>query len=118
MEGVKEWLDEMVTKGVVIGVVAGILKIMQDVRVKSFKWHIAITDLFASSVVGYSVYEWASEAKSLHEWQIIMITVILSLNAFLVVKILTDPKMITLLIRGWLKSNVNTDEITKDADSK
>lgn len=110
MDNFKEWIVMIFTKGLIIGIFAGLLKIMQDMRTRTFKWYIALTDLFASMVVGYSIYEWASEAKSLHEWQKIMITVILSLNAFLVVKILTDPKMITLLIRNWIK--VNTNELT------
>lgn len=118
IDGLEKFFYAILTKGLAIGLFAGILKIMQDIRIKSFRWHIALTDLFASGVVGYSIYEWASEAKSLHEWQVILITVILSLNAFLVVKILTDPKMITMLIKNWLKVNANVEESDSKKDEK
>ena len=38
-------------KGFMIGFLSGLMKVMQDIRMKSFVWYVALTDVFASSVV-------------------------------------------------------------------
>lgn len=96
----------LMSKGTMIGLFSGILKAMQDLRTKSFKWYIAVTDIFAATVVGYTVYEWAGESENLAEWQIILLTVILSLNAFLVVGFLTNPKVVALIFKSIIKINI------------
>ena len=93
-------------KGFTIGFFAGLLKILQDVRLKAFIWYVALTDIVASSIIGYSVYSWASESSSLKEWQVITLTVMLSLNAFFVIKLVTSPKVINMLIKTWFKVDV------------
>ncbi len=93
----------LTSKGTLIGLIAGFLKVMQDIREGRFKWVIATTDITASSIVGYSIYSWASESQTLASWQIIGLTVMFSLNAFLVIKIITEPDLIKQLLRGWFK---------------
>ena len=76
----------MESKGFLIGFFSGLIKILQDVRMHTFKWYIALTDVFASTIVGYSVYSWSSESDSLEKWQVISMTVMLSLNAFFLLR--------------------------------
>ena len=98
------------SQGFLIGFFSGLLKMMQDIRNGNFKWFIAITDITASSVVGYSIFEWSSESKSLADWQVIGLTIMLSLNAFFVVKIITNPNLIKKLLSSWFKINLKDEE--------
>ncbi len=97
----------LMSKGTAIGLFSGLLKLMQDIRNGVFKWYIALTDIVASTVVGYSVYEWAGESQRLDKWQVIILTIMLSLNAFVVVKILTNPKVVTALFKTVTKIDVD-----------
>ncbi len=96
-----------------IGFFAGVLKIMQDVRASRFKWIIAITDLSAATIVGYSVYQWASESNRLASWQVVGLTVMFSLNAFLVIKIITEPSLVKKIIQSWFKVDLNDNNNEK-----
>jgi len=92
-----------------IGFLAGVLKIMQDLRNAKFRWLIAITDLSASTIVGYSVYAWASESNQLANWQVIGLTIMFSLNAFLVIKIITEPTVVRNIIQSWFKIDLENN---------
>lgn len=92
-----------------IGFLAGILKIMQDLRNAKFRWLIAITDLSASTIVGYSVYVWASESNQLANWQVIGLTIMFSLNAFVVIKIITEPTVVRNIIQSWFKIDLENN---------
>ena len=39
-------------KGLLIGLFSGLLKVMQDVRLKSFNWIVALTDIFVQEKQG------------------------------------------------------------------
>ena len=103
----------IVSKGTLIGLFSGILKVMQDIRTKTFKWYLALTDIFGSTIVGYTMYEWASESETLKNWQIILITVIFSLNAFVFIGVLTNPKVLGILVKKYTKIDIS-DEIKED----
>ena len=97
------------SQGFLIGFFCGLLKIMQDIRNNNFKLLIVITDISASSVVGYSIHQWASESDKLSNWQVVVLTIILSLNAFFVVKIITSPKLIKGLLATWFKVDLKDE---------
>ncbi len=107
---IAEIISIIKTKGFLIGFFSALMKVMQDVRGATFKWVIALTDLIAGTSVGYSVYQWSSESEQLANWQIYGLTIMFSLNAFLVVKIVTEPKIVQQLIKSWFKIDVSDDK--------
>lgn len=98
------------TKGFIIGFFAGLLKVMQNIRAGTFRWVIALTDMAASIIAGYCVYEWASDSKALDEWQVIFLTLVIALNTFIVVRLFTDPEMFRNLIKSWFKVDIGSGE--------
>ena len=108
------------SKGFLIGLFMGLLKTFQDIRaeysnnpkfsIKDVKWFIVFTDLFASTFVGYTVYEWSSESDILSSLQVTGLTIFLSINSFIVIKVITDPKLVKKLIGGWIKSKTEIKE--------
>lgn len=103
-------LKIMETKGFIIGFFSGLLKVMQNIRSGTFKWMIAITDMVAAIIAGYSVYQWASDSEVLDEWQVVFLTIVIALNTFIVVRLFTDPVMFRRMIKSWFKVDIGNEK--------
>lgn len=103
------------SKGALIGFFGGLLKVMQDARLGLFKWVKATTELIASTGVGVIMFEWINESSSLSGWKVNFLTLLFSLNAFLLVKVFTDPEVLKAIIGTWIKK---IPEINKENDTK
>lgn len=89
------------SKGTLIGFFAGIVKIMQSIRLGTFKWLIAMTDLVAGALVGYTTWELAMGVETLSSWQQYVLTIFASLNAFIIIGIITDKEFVKNKIEEW-----------------
>ena len=106
IENIREFLENAITsKGFWISLLATIMKIVLSIRQQKFHWFIALSDFLFGTLAGYSTYEWASESASLSHFQIIVLTLLSSLNAFLIVMLITDPKIIKVLLNRYLRTN-------------
>ncbi len=86
-------------KGVIIGFLAGFTKGVYHMRAGSFIWYAVLGDIVLATLTGYTVYEFANESKILASWQVYLLTLMLSLNAFLVVGLLLDPTKFWALLK-------------------
>ena len=107
---IKAILIFFLSKGTYLGFISGLFKVMLDVRENKFKWKIALSDLIGSTAMGYTVYAWAGESETLQAWQVYFITVFMSINAFVVIKIITEPDLVKKLFRTYFKIHDNEDE--------
>ena len=81
-------------KGLLIGFFTGLLKIMYSIRNGDFNWKLALTDLFGAVIVGYSTWALLLEYTESINWQNYIITVVMALNAFILVGFLMNPKLL------------------------
>jgi len=58
-------------------------------------------------VFGYTTFEWAASSVVLSQWQVYLVTVFSSLNAFLIMKTFNDPEVFKKIISTWLKSDLS-----------
>ena len=95
-------------KGLLIGLGLGLFKVMQAMRSGKFKWTVAATDMLGSMIMGYGSWEMAITAE-LSMPVVVAVTVMLSLNAFLVVHIFTNPAVFKALVKTFTKVDVDKD---------
>ena len=95
-------------KGILIGLGLGAFKVMQSMRSGKFKWSIATTDMIGSVIMGYGSWEMAITAE-LSTPVVVAVTIILALNAFLVVHIFTNPAVFKALVKTFTKIDVDED---------
>lgn len=103
---IEEILAAMFSKGTLIGFLAGVLRILVAIRAGRFVWLIALTDIVGSTLVGNITYEWVSYS-GLENWQVLFITCFSSLNAFVILSIITDPKLVNALFSRWIETKPN-----------
>jgi len=97
------WLN----KGFVIGLISALLKGATELKNGKFLVTIFAADLVMSCLVGYSMWE-LMRPSSLSLWSKYLLTLLISLNGFVVVAILTNYKYIALLIRVLILRDRNS----------
>ena len=103
MEKIISALSE--NKGIFIGVIAGIIKALNSVRSSKINWAIICTDLTASPLVGYATWHLATLSGELALWEVILLTVFMSLSVFVITSLMTDVEIAKKLIAKWIKDD-------------
>lgn len=97
-----KFLLALMTKGTAIGALAGFMRILLAIRMGTFRWGHALTDVVGAVVMGHIVYDWAS-LSGIAEWQVILITLFSSVNAFLVIAFITDVRLMMYVFSMLIK---------------
>ncbi|MHA1401534.1 MAG: hypothetical protein ACTSQE_14385 [Candidatus Heimdallarchaeaceae archaeon] len=91
-----------IEKGIIIGLVAGMLKIFSAINKGKFNWSKAMVGLASATLMGYFIYNLGINA-GMSMSIIIPATAISSFNSFLIVDLITDPKLLSLLVDKYVK---------------
>lgn len=94
-------------KGLVIGLWAAVLKVVLAIRTSVFQWFIAISDLIITPLMGLSFYDFAAPSPYLEEWQVVLLTFFISINTFVVVAVITNPRFIKSVLSSFLRIDEN-----------
>jgi len=83
-----------VNKGLFVGFLSGCVAVLHSVRNGQFKWHIAVPDLISATIVGHATWALTSSIGSIEEWEMLVLTIIMSINSFIVVGFLLNGELL------------------------
>ena len=92
----------LVKKGIILGLLVGIMKIMKDMREGNLKLKTAIPDLFGSIFMGHISYEIVEPMENISEWFKIVWTVYMAVNAFVIISALQDKRIFDAIVNRYL----------------
>ena len=101
-EEIEYGLKELI-QGILIGFIAGVLKITVSIRKGTFQWHIAMADTGIAIVVGYVSYEVAIQ-NGISVGLATVWASILALNGFIVINALTNEETINKIINKYINA--------------
>ena len=90
-------LGILTQKGFIIGVLSAISKSALAIRKGDFSFVMFITDLIFTPIVGHAIWKIAMDSH-IPEWQALILTIVISINTFLLIALLTSPKAFKVLL--------------------
>ena len=92
-------------KGLLIGLFLGVFKVMQSMRSGNVKVIFLVTDIIGSTLMGYGAWEMGLEAD-LARPVLIAVTIIMSLNAFIIIPLATNPMVLRAFVKAFTKVDI------------
>ena len=108
---------ELVSNGVVIGFLAGLVLICKSIYDGTFNWWRTLMTVPATTIVGYSSYEVLSVTNAPY-YAILILTIFISLNSFLSIEILTDKELMNKLFEKYIRKPILGDTGDKKIGNK
>lgn len=108
---------ELVSNGLLIGFLAGVVLICKSMYEGTFNWWRTLMTVPVSTIVGYSSYEVLAVTNAPYA-SILILTIFISLNSFLSVELLTDKELMNKLFDKYVRKPILGDKNNTKLSSK